>query len=116
MDPKSDLLQLVLQWLGTRGLLGLFLATFTTVLRALLGFDETRRQLALSFTAALFVIGFVAPGVSELLALRPEGSSMVGAILGLTARPLLESLMHRASSLRQDAISLLRSWISRRWD
>ena len=37
------------------------------MLRALLGFDETRRQLALSFAAALFVIGFVAPGVSELL-------------------------------------------------
>jgi hypothetical protein len=41
---------------------------------------------------------------------------MVGAILGLTARPLLESLMHLASSLRQDALSILRSWISRRWD
>ena len=26
MDPKSDLLQVALQWLGTRGLLGLFLA------------------------------------------------------------------------------------------
>jgi hypothetical protein len=53
------------EWLGTRGLLGLFLAAFTTVLRALLGFDETRRQVALSFAAALFAIGFVAPGVSE---------------------------------------------------
>jgi hypothetical protein len=116
MDPKSDLLQVALEWLGTRGLLGLFLAAFTTVLRALLGFDETRRQQALSFTAALFVIGFVAPGVSELLALRPEGSSMIGAILGLTARPLLESLMHLASSLRQDALAILRSWISRPWD
>jgi hypothetical protein len=31
-------------------------------------------------------------------------------------RPLLESLMHLASSLRQDALSILRSWISRRWD
>jgi hypothetical protein len=29
---------------------------------------------------------------------------MIGAILGLTARPLLESLMHLASSLRQDAL------------
>ena len=85
------------------------------MLRALLGFDETRRQQALSFAAALFVIGFVAPGVSELLSLRPEGSSMIGAILGLTARPLLESLMHLASSLRQDALAILRSWISRRW-
>ena len=66
----------------------------------MLGFDETRRQLALSFAAALFVIGFVAPGVSELLALRPEGSSMIGAILGLTARPPLESLMHLASGAR----------------
>ncbi len=65
MDPKSDLLQVALHWLGTRGLLGLFLAAFTTVLRALLGFDETRRQQALSFAAALFVIGFVAPGVSS---------------------------------------------------
>jgi hypothetical protein len=43
-------------------------------------FDETRHPLALSFAAALFVIGFVAPGLSELLALRPEGSSMIGAI------------------------------------
>ena len=116
MDPKSDLLQVALQWLGTRGLLGLFLAAFTTFLRAMLGFDETRRQLALSFAAALFVIGFVAPGVSELLSLRPEGSSMVGAVLGLTARPLFKSLMHLASSLRQDALAILRSWISRRWD
>ena len=41
---------------------------------------------------------------------------MIGAILGLTARPLLESLMHLASSLRQDAIAILRGWISRRWD
>jgi hypothetical protein len=48
-----------LQWLGTRGLLGLFLATFTTVLRAMLGFEETRRQQALPFAAGLFVIGFV---------------------------------------------------------
>lgn len=54
--------------------------------------------------------------MSEFLSLRPEGSSMIGAILGLTARPLLESLMHLASGLRQDALSLLRSWISRRWD
>ncbi len=112
MDPKSDLLQVALEWLGTRGLLGLFLAAFTTVLRALLGFDETRRQLALSFAAALFVIGFVAPGVSELLSLRPKGCSKVGAILGLAARPLLESLMHLASSLRRCARPL-RSWISR---
>ena len=41
---------------------------------------------------------------------------MIGAILGLTARPLLESLMHLASSLRQDALPILRGWISRRWD
>jgi hypothetical protein len=116
MDQRSDLLQLALHWLGTRGLLGVFLAASTTALRWLLGFDETRRQQALSFAAALFVIGFVAPGVSGLLSLRPEGSSMIGAILGLTARPLLESLMHLATSLRQDAITILRSWISRRWD
>ena len=116
MDPKSDLLQVTLQWLGTRGLLGLFLGAFTTVPPALLGFDETRHQLALSFAAVLFVIGFVAPGVPELLSLRPEGSSMVGAILGLTARPLLESLMHLATSLRQDAIATMRSWIRRRID
>ena len=45
MDPKSDLVQVALQWLGTRGLPGFFLATFTTVLRALLGFDEARRSL-----------------------------------------------------------------------
>ena len=77
---------------------------------------KTRRQLALSFAAALYVIGFVAPGVSELLSLRPEGSSMIGAILGLIARPLLESLMHLARGLRQDAIAILRGWISRRWD
>jgi hypothetical protein len=34
---------------------------------------------------------------------------MVGGILGLTARPLLESLVHLASSLRQDALSILRA-------
>ncbi len=71
---------------------------------------------SLSFAAALLVIGFVAPDVSELLVLRPEGSSMIGAILGLTARPLLESLLHLASSLRQDALAILRSWINGRWD
>jgi hypothetical protein len=38
------------------------------------------------------------------------------AILGLTARPLLESVMHLASSLRQDALAILRGWISRRWE
>ena len=65
MEPKSDLLQVALQRLGTRGLLGLSLAAFTTVLRTMLGFDETLRQLALSFCAALFVIGVVAPGASE---------------------------------------------------
>ncbi len=36
--------------------------------------------------------------------IRPEGSSTIGAILGLTARPLLESLMHLASSLRRCAL------------
>ncbi len=41
---------------------------------------------------------------------------MIGAIPGLIARPMLESLMHLASSLRQNAITILRSWISRRWD
>ena len=116
MDQRSDLLQLLLEWLGTRGLLGVFLATSTTVLRWLLGFDGTARELALSFGAALFVIGFVAPGIVELLALRPEGSSMIGAILGLTARPLIEALMQLARSLRQDGVSILRAWISRRWD
>ena len=116
MDPKSDLLQVALNGLGTRGLLGLFLAAFTTLLRALLGFDSTRRELALSFTAALFVIGFVAPGLTELLRLGAEGSSMIGAILGLTARPLTEALLQLARSLRKDAISILRAWISRRWD
>ena len=116
MDPKSDLLQVVLNWLGTRGLLGLFLATFTSLLRGLLGYDSTPRELALSFVAALFVIGFVAPGLAELLELRAEGSSMIGAILGLTARPLIEALMQLARSLRQDAIAILRAWISRRWD
>ena len=37
---------------------------------------------------------------------------MVGGILGLTARPLLEPLMHLASSLRQGAIAILFSCIS----
>jgi hypothetical protein len=41
---------------------------------------------------------------------------MTGAILGLTARPLLESLMHLATSLCQNALAILRGWISRRWD
>ena len=41
---------------------------------------------------------------------------MIGAILGLTARPLLESLMHVASSLRQDALAILRGWITKRWE
>lgn len=114
MDPKSDLLQVVLQWLGTRGLLGVFLAAVTTLLRALLGFDRTPRELAVSFAAALFVIGFVAPGVAELLGLRAEGSSMIGAILGLTSRPLIEALMQIARNLRQDALSVLRAWMGRR--
>lgn len=116
MDQRSDLLQLLLQWLGTRGLLGVFLAATTTVLRWLLGFDCTPRELALSFGAALFVIGFVAPGATELLGLGPEGSSMIGAILGLTARPLIEALLQLARNLRQDALAVLRAWISRRWD
>ena len=116
MDPKSDLLQVALNWLGTRGLLGLFLATFTTLLRALLGFDSSPRELALSFAAALFVIGFVGPGVAELLSVGAEGSSMIGAILGMVARPLMEALMHLARALREDARALLRGWISRRWD
>ena len=34
---------------------------------------------------------------------------MLGAILGLTARPLMEALMQLARSLRQDAISVLRA-------
>ena len=51
MDQRSDLLQLALQWLGTRGLLGVFLAASTTALRWLLGFDGTARELALSFGA-----------------------------------------------------------------
>ena len=101
---------------GLRGLLGVFLAANATALRWLLRFDGTTRQLTLSYGAALFAIGSVAPGISELLSLRPEGSSMVGAILGLTTRPLLKSLMRLASNLRQDAIGILRSWISRRWD
>ena len=54
-------------------LLGVFLATSTTALRWLLGFAASRRQLALSFGAALFVIAFVAPGIAELLRLRQEG-------------------------------------------
>ena len=116
MDPKSDLLQVALNWLGTRGLLGLFLATFASLLRALLGYDSTPRELALSFVAALFVIGFVAPGLSELLSLGAEGGSMIGAILGLTARPLLEALMQLARSLRQDGLAVLRAWIARRWE
>ena len=116
MDPKSDLLQVVLHWLGTRGLLGVFLATATTLLRAILGFDSTPRELAVSFAAALFVIGFVAPGLAELLVVGPEGGSMIGAILGLTSRPLIEALMQLARSLRQDALSVLKAWISRRWD
>ena len=41
MDQRSDLLQLALQWLGTRGLIGVFLAASTTALRWLLGFDGT---------------------------------------------------------------------------
>lgn len=116
MDQRSDLLQLLLDWLGTRGLLGVFLAATTTALRWLLGFDGTARELALSFGAALFVIGFVAPGIAELLALRSEGSSMVGAILGMVARPLIEALMQLARPLREDARGLLRARIARRWD
>ena len=116
MDPKSDLLQVALNWLGTRGLLGLFLAAFTSLLRALLGYDGTPREFVLSFIAALFVIGFVAPGLAELLSLGAEGSSMIGAILGLTARPLMEALMQLARSLRQDALAVLRAWIARRWE
>jgi hypothetical protein len=117
MDQRSDLLQLALHWLGTRGLLGLFLAASTTTLRWLLGFfDGTARELALSFGAALFVIAFVAPGLSELLGLRQEGASMCGAILGIVARPLLEALMQIGRALREDARALLRAWIARRWD
>ena len=116
MDQRSDLLQLALHWLGTRGLLGVFLATSTTVLRWLLGFDGNARELALSFGAALFVIAFVAPGLSELLGLGQEGASMCGAILGIVARPLLEALMQIGRALREDARALLRAWIARRWD
>ena len=116
MDQRSDLLQLALHWLGTRGLLGLFLAASTTTLRWLLGFDGTARELALSFGAALFVMAFVAPGLSELLGLSPAGSSMSGAILGIVARPLLEALMQIGRALREDARALLRAWIARRWE
>jgi hypothetical protein len=114
MDLRSDPLQLALQWLGTRGLLGLFLAALTTALRWLLGFDHAPRQLALSFAAALFVIAFVAPGVSELLSLGQAGASMSGAILGIVARPLLEALLHAARGLRDEAVVLLRAWLGRR--
>ena len=116
MDQSSDLLQLALHRLGTRGLLGVLLAASTTGLRWLLGFDGTARELALSFGAALLVIAFVAPGLSELLALRQEGASMCGAILGIVARPLLEAIMQLGRSLRHDARGLLRAWIARRWD
>ena len=91
-------------------------SALTTLLRALLGYDSTPRELALSFLAALFVIGVVAPGLSELLGVGPEGSAMTGALLGLTARPLLEALMQLARGVRQDALGLLRAWIARRWD
>lgn len=83
------------------------------MLRWLLGFDRNPRELALSFAAALFVIAVIAPGLSELLALGAEGSSMCGAILGLVARPLAEALMQLARGLRQDALDLLRAWIGR---
>lgn len=79
MDQRSDLLQLAVHWLGTRELIGVFLAASTTALRWLLGFDASPRELALSFGAALFVIAFVAPGLSELLGLGQEGAAMCGA-------------------------------------
>ena len=41
---------------------------------------------------------------------------MIGAILGLTARPLVEALMQLARSLRQDALAVLHAWIAPRWD
>lgn len=41
---------------------------------------------------------------------------MVGAILGMVARPLIEALMQLARALREDARGLLRAWIARRRD
>ena len=54
---------------------------------------------------------FVAPGLSELLGLSQQGSSMCGAILGMVARPLIEALMQLARALRDDARA---RWICRR--
>jgi hypothetical protein len=114
MNEQSDLLQQAVGWLGTRGLLGVFLAAVTTALRWLMGFDHGVRQLALSFVAALFVIVFVAPGISLLLGLDQAGSAMSGAILGLIARPLLEALMRGARVLRDDAGQLIKAWLTLR--
>ena len=97
MDRNSDLLQDPRRWLGT---LGLFLATFTTVLRALLGFDETRRQHALSYAAALFIIGFVAPGVCPRA--HRAGSPAFGDRVQARSCPFLEpEVSRRDRDLRQ---------------
>jgi hypothetical protein len=110
MNEQSDLLQQAVGWLGTRGLLGVFLAAVTTALRWSMGFDHGVRQLVLSFVAALFV----APGISLPLGLDQAGSAMSGAILGLIARPLLEALMRGARVLRDDIGQLIKAWLSLR--
>lgn len=47
--------------------------------------------------------------LAELLSVGQDGASTCGAILGLSARPLIDALMQIARSLREDTISALRA-------
>ena len=114
MDQRSDLLQLLLQWLGSRGLIGVF-SPRARPCSAGCAASTAPPAISPSPSAPLFVIAFVAPGLSELLGLGQEGAAMRGAILGMVARPLVEALMQLARALREDARALLRGWVSRRW-
>lgn len=107
MEDRPDLLARAVAWLTSQGVLGLFLAASATLFRRVMGVDRDLGQLALSFAAALFVIAFVAPGLSDLLGLGQQASAMAGAILGLVARPLLEALLQGARFFRDDVAQII---------
>jgi hypothetical protein len=114
MDKNLDLLHQVVDWADRNGWLGITLAWAATAIRWITGYDRTATEALKSLVSALFVLALIAPGLAWLIDPSPPVAAMIGAVLGMTARPLIEGTQRLARLFRDDVVGLIDALRGRR--
>lgn len=73
-----------------------------TLVRWVMGYDATPRDIVGTLVGAAFLVFFIAPGVAEWWGLGPAAAASTGATLALVGRPMVHTIIRLVMLYQRD--------------